>query len=132
LPVYGDGSNVRDWIHVHDHCAGVLLALERGKVGQTYCLGGNAERANIDLVRHMCRALDAKRPRKDAKKHEERIAFVTDRLGHDWRYAIDDTKAKNELGFTRKYDFDHGLDATLDWYLANESWWRAIQKDAKG
>ncbi len=119
LPVYGDGKNIRDWIHVEDHCAGIALAIEKGKVSETYCFGGNAERANIEVVQGICRILDTMRPNKSGAKYESQIKYVTDRLGHDRRYAIDDTKAQKELGFTRKHNFDSGLKATVEWYLAN-------------
>jgi dTDP-glucose 4,6-dehydratase len=126
LPVYGDGGNIRDWIHVEDHCHGVWLALEKGRPGETYCFGGNAERNNLDVVRTICRELDKLKPRADGKSHETGIQFVTDRLGHDRRYAIDDTKAQNELGFTRKYAFEQGLADTIQWYLGNEAWAKAV------
>ncbi len=121
LPVYGKGQNVRDWIHVEDHCAGILLALEKGKAGGTYCFGGNAERRNLDLVNDLCRILDELRPRAKGS-YKEQISFVTDRLGHDWRYAIDDSLAARELGFRRKHELAGGLRATVEWYLANEKW----------
>jgi dTDP-glucose 4,6-dehydratase len=126
LPVYGKGENVRDWIHVEDHCAGVFLALERGKPGATYCFGGNAERKNIDVVKTICRELDRQRPRADGQSYEKQIAFVTDRLGHDWRYAIDDTLAQRELGFKRRYQFEDGLASTVRWYLDHDAWARAV------
>jgi dTDP-glucose 4,6-dehydratase len=122
LPVYGKGENVRDWIHVEDHCQGILLALEKGKPGSTYCLGGNSERKNIDVVRTICATLDELHPRKDGKSYAEQISFVTDRLGHDFRYAIDDSFAKKELGFQQKYNFEDGLRDTIKWYLENYSW----------
>lgn len=131
LPVYGDGRNVRDWIHVEDHCGGILNALEKGKPGETYCLGGNAERRNIDLVKQMCGELDRLRPRKDGKPYSEQIAFVKDRAGHDFRYAIDDSKAAREIGFTRKHSFDSGLRSTVEWYLANETWSAQVLKGKK-
>ena len=131
MPVYGDGRNVRDWIHVEDHCEGVLAALEKGKPGETYCLGGNAERRNIDLVKQMCTELDNLRPRKDGKSYAEQISFVKDRAGHDFRYAIDDTKAAREIGFKRKHSFDSGLRSTIEWYLANESWRDQVLKGKK-
>ncbi len=121
LPVYGKGQIVRDWIHVEDHCAGILLALEKGKAGGTYCFGGNAERRNLDLVNDLCRILDELRPRAKGS-YKEQISFVTDRLGHDWRYAIDDSLAARELGFRRKHELAGGLRATVEWYLANEKW----------
>ncbi len=127
LPVYGDGGNVRDWIHVEDHCEGIRLAMERGQAGATYCFGGESERGNLHVVRRICRELDELKPRADGKPHESGIQFVTDRLGHDRRYAIDDTLAKEELGFKRKYaDFEHGLAETVRWYLANSAWSAAV------
>ena len=128
LPVYGDGGNVRDWIHVEDHCAGIFLALEHGTPGQTYCFGGNAERNNLQVVQTICRQLDTIRPRADGKLHETGIAFVTDRLGHDRRYAIDDTLAEKELGFKRKYAFDTGLADTVRWYIENTRWSETVLK----
>lgn len=122
MPVYGKGENVRDWIHVEDHCAGILLALKKGKAGAHYCFGGNAERKNIDLVRGLCKILDELRPRKDGGSYVEQIAFVQDRLGHDWRYAIDDSLATRELGFRRKHQLEQGLKATVQWYLSHEKW----------
>ena len=121
LPVYGKGENVRDWIHVEDHCAGIILALEKAKPGSTYCFGGNAERRNIDLVREFCSILDELRPKKNGS-YAEQISFVTDRLGHDWRYAIDDSKAERELGYRKKHNLKDGLRATVQWYLGHERW----------
>jgi dTDP-glucose 4,6-dehydratase len=126
LPVYGDGSNVRDWIHVEDHCEGILQALLEGKAGSTYCLGGNHELRNIDLVKAICGELDRTKPRADGQSYETQIKFVTDRLGHDYRYAIDDTHARAQIGFVRKHDFEGGLRATVSWYLNNESWIKAV------
>jgi dTDP-glucose 4,6-dehydratase len=131
LPVYGDGGNIRDWIHVMDHSRGILLALEKGKPGSTYCFGGNAERNNLDVVRSICRHLDKLSPRKDGKPHEVGIQFVTDRLGHDRRYAIDDTLAEKELGFVREFNFEQGLEDTLRWYLTHQSWSEAVLRKAK-
>lgn len=133
LPVYGKGENVRDWIHVEDHCAGIMLALEKGKLGGTYCFGGNAERRNIDLVKDLCSILDELKPRKGGGSYHEQISFVTDRLGHDWRYAIDDSLAARELGFKRKHELSKGLRSTIEWYLAHESWReRLLGKGGKG
>ena len=121
LPVYGDGGNVRDWIHVEDHCQGVLLALAKGTPGETYCFGGNSERNNLQVVRSVCALLDQMRPQK--KSHLELISFVKDRPGHDWRYAIDDSKAQSQLGFKRRFsDFEQGLKETVAWYLENQEW----------
>lgn len=122
LPVYGTGTNVRDWIHVEDHCQGILLALTRGQAGGVYCLGGRSERRNIDLVQRLAQTLDRLRPRPKGGSYAEQIAFVTDRPGHDFRYAIDDSLAQNELGFTRKHSFESGLEQTIRWYLDNEEW----------
>lgn len=131
LPVYGDGKNIRDWIHVEDHCRGLLLALSKGSPGETYCFGGSAERANIDVVTTICRELDRLKPRKDGKKHESAITFVKDRLGHDRRYAIDDTRAQRELDFKREFDFESGLSETVRWYLANERWRKTVLEKAR-
>lgn len=130
LPIYGRGLNVRDWIHVDDHAAGVWLALEKGTPGETYCLGGNSERKNIEVVKSICTILDKKKPRADKKSYAEQITFVEDRPGHDARYAIDDHYAQKELGFVRDYkSFEQGLEATVDWYLSNQQWVKAIRGD---
>jgi dTDP-glucose 4,6-dehydratase len=136
LPVYGDGMNVRDWLHVEDHCRGIELVLEQGQVGETYNIGGGAEMANLDLVRELCRWIDAafaanpalakRYPFAPAARGEETLAlmrFVEDRKGHDRRYAIDETKAREELAYAPQRDFPAGLGATLQWYLDNEQWW---------
>jgi dTDP-glucose 4,6-dehydratase len=121
LPVYGRGENVRDWIHVEDHCRGVLAALERGAAGDVYNLGGASEHRNIDVVRQIVRVLDVP---------EELIRFVTDRPGHDRRYAIDFPKAEPDLGWGPARSFEEGLAATVDWYLANRRWWQRVQDGA--
>jgi len=118
LPVYGDGMNVRDWIHVEDHCGGVERVLEAGREGQVYNIGGRSERHNIDIVKTILRELG--RP-------ESLIQYVTDRPGHDRRYAIDDSKIERELGWSRTRQFDEGLRSTIKWYAENEPWWRAVQ-----
>jgi dTDP-glucose 4,6-dehydratase len=128
LPIYGDGGNVRDWIHVEDHSRGILLALERGLPGSTYCFGGDAERNNLDVVRTICRELDHLKPRTDGKLHESAIQFVTDRPGHDRRYAIDDDLAQRELGFSRRFTFEQGLANTIRWYLNNSAWCEAVTR----
>lgn len=130
MPVYGDGKNIRDWIHVEDHAAGVLLALEKGAPGQTYGFGGDAERTNNEVVAAICDILDRLRPQNES--YHRLITFVEDRLGHDRRYAIDDSKARKGLGFTRQYRFEDGLQATVEWYLNNESWRHAINAKKKG
>jgi len=129
LPVYGTGANVRDWIHVEDHSRGILLALEKGRLGEAYCFGGNAERKNLDVVHAICKSLDSLHPRKDGKPHTTAIQYVQDRPGHDWRYAIDDTKAARELGFSRQYSFESGIDQTVKWYLENDAWVAAVTKN---
>ncbi|WP_029414918.1 dTDP-glucose 4,6-dehydratase [Brevundimonas bacteroides] len=126
LPVYGDGSNVRDWLFVDDHARALQAVFERGRPGQTYNVGGNAERRNIDVVRAICASLDRKRPRADGKPYADQITFVTDRPGHDARYAIDATKIRDELGWEPSKTFEQGIEETVDWYLNNSDWWQAI------
>lgn len=126
LPVYGDGKNIRDWIHVEDHCQGIYLALSLGVAGESYCFGGRAERTNIALVTELCRILDHHTPATNGKPYESLIKFVTDRLGHDRRYAIDDSYAEATLGFTRKYTLETGLEKTAQWYLQNHKWREAV------
>lgn len=129
LGVYGEGKNVRDWIHVSDHCKGLLLALEKGRPGETYCFGGNAEKSNLEVVQMICKVMDELAPRKDRQSHAEGIRFVTDRRGHDLRYAIDDSLAEKELSFKRDHaDFRSGLAETVKWYLDNQEWIGAIGK----
>jgi dTDP-glucose 4,6-dehydratase len=130
LPVYGKGENVRDWIHVEDHCSGVLLALEKGKVGESYDFGGNAEWRNIDLVRLVCALLDVRHPRADGKGYSEQIVFVADRLGHDMRYAMSTAKSERMLDFVPMYDFRQGLAATVEWYLAHQDWCALMAEQA--
>ena len=122
LPVYGDGRNVRDWLYVGDHCAAIRAVLERGRVGETYNVGGDAERENIDVVKAICALLDARRPRADGKPRESQVTFVADRPGHDRRYAIDATKLKSELGWAPAHTFEQGIADTVDWYLAHQAW----------
>ncbi len=126
LPVYGRGANVRDWLYVADHARALYHILTKGRPGQTYNVGGNCERRNIDLVRRLCALLDDRRPRADGASYGELITFVADRPGHDARYAIDASKVKSELGWMPQESFETGLAKTLDWYLANEVWWRPI------
>ncbi|HEX5755828.1 MAG TPA: dTDP-glucose 4,6-dehydratase [Arenimonas sp.] len=122
LPVYGDGSNVRDWLYVGDHCAAIRRVLDGGRVGETYNVGGDAERQNIEVVRTLCALLDARRPRGDRRGYAEQITFVADRPGHDRRYAIDASKLKRELGWAPAVSFEQGMAATVDWYLDNQPW----------
>lgn len=113
LPVYGDGRNIRDWLHVYDHCTAIDLVLHNGKIGDIYNIGGNNEKENIEIVRIILKYLN---------RSNDLIEFVEDRLGHDKRYAIDSTKIKSELGWKPKYTFDNGIKKTIDWYLNNEKW----------
>ena len=112
-------------VAAEDHAAALLAVLQRGRVGETYNIGGDAERRNIDIVRRICSLLDRYRPRADGKPHSGAIEFVTDRPGHDFRYAIDSSKLQRELGWRPETGFDTGLEATLRWYLENEAWWNA-------
>jgi dTDP-glucose 4,6-dehydratase len=121
LPVYGDGLNVRDWVHVADHCRGIELALRKGVPGNVYNIGADSERANIEIVRGVLKALG---------KPESLITYVKDRPGHDRRYAIDATKAKKELGFTVGVAFEAGIRETVDWYVKNREWWERIKTGA--
>jgi dTDP-glucose 4,6-dehydratase len=121
LPVYGDGKNVRDWLFVLDHCEALRLVLERGRPGETYNIGGGAERANIDLVNTICGLLDKAAPRKGGARYAELISFVKDRPGHDRRYAIDSAKIARELGWKPREDFASGLKKTVDWYVQNRA-----------
>ncbi|MBD3768962.1 MAG: dTDP-glucose 4,6-dehydratase [Rhodobacterales bacterium] len=121
LPVYGNGLNVRDWLHVEDHARALRLMAQRGVPGEVYCVGGGAERTNLQIVQEVCRILDARRPAH--APHEALIEFVEDRPAHDFRYAIDPAKISRELGWSPTQDFEAGLEATVDWYLANEDWW---------
>lgn len=133
LPVYGKGENVRDWIHVEDHSHGLMLALKKGQIGATYCFGGRSERKNIEVVKAICSILDEVRPMNGGGKYENLITYVEDRAGHDWRYAIDDSKAEKELGFTRRYkNFEDGLRQTITWYLENSAWMERVKSRKKG
>jgi len=126
LPVYGTGTNVRDWLFVEDHATALVRVLTEGKVGESYNIGGNSERTNIAVVETICRTMDRLHPRAGGAPHAELITFVRDRPGHDFRYAIDASKIKRELGFEPSVDFDTGLERTVAWYLANEVWWRPL------
>jgi dTDP-glucose 4,6-dehydratase len=126
LPVYGDGKQVRDWLYVGDHCAAIRTVLERGRLGETYNIGGNAEKMNLDVVRTLCATLDAARPRAHGT-YADLITFVKDRPGHDRRYAIDATKIRSELGWTPAESFDTGLAKTVRWYLDNAEWVAHVQ-----
>lgn len=139
LPVYGDGSNIRDWLYVEDHCRGIERVLRNGRVGETYNIGGNNEWSNLDIVNLLCARMDARfaadatlavrfpaAPQAGGAKAADLIEFVADRAGHDWRYAIDASKIMQELGYNPVETFETGIERTLDWYLENEDWWRPL------
>ena len=127
LPVYGQGLNVRDWLHVDDHAAALEAVLFGGRVGESYVVGGRAERRNIDVVNAICAALDVRRPRATGK-HADLITYVSDRPGHDARYAIDASKIERELGWQAQHSFLSGLDQTIDWFLDNRPWWEPLRR----
>ena len=129
LPVYGDGQNIRDWLYVIDHCEAIQCVLEEGRAGQTYNIGGDHEVKNIDIVNTICRILNDLLPRNNGD-YEELINFVEDRPGHDFRYAIDSTKLKNELGWKPRTSFSDGIKNTIKWYLKNENWWKMINDNS--
>lgn len=122
LPIYGNGQQIRDWLYVEDHCAAIRRVLEAGKVGEVYNVGGWNEKPNIEVVRTLCRMLDAKKPRADGKSYADQITFVEDRPGHDQRYAIDATKLANQLGWKPQETFETGIEKTVNWYLENQDW----------
>ncbi len=126
LPVYGDGMNERDWIHVEDHARGLVAVLERGRIGETYLLGGRSLRNNLAVVKALCAASDRLRP--ENGPHERLITFVADRPGHDRRYAIDPSKAEAEVGWQPTKVFEQALEETVRWYIDNEAWWRPIRE----
>lgn len=127
IPVYGRGENVRDWLFVDDHANALLRILAAGRLGETYNIGGDAEARNIDLVERLCALIDEALPDSPHRPHAELISFVTDRPGHDFRYAIDASKIKTELGWRPALDLDEGLKRTVRWYLDNKPWWQAIR-----
>ena len=120
LPIYGDGSNIRDWLHVEDHCSGILSVLQKGRVGETYCIGGASEKTNMEVIDTLCNILDRHHP--SGAPHNQLKTFVTDRPGHDHRYAIDFSKIKNELGWRPSYSFEEGMEQTVEWYLNHQEW----------
>jgi dTDP-glucose 4,6-dehydratase len=132
LPVYGDGRNVRDWLYVEDHVRALMAVLMRGRVGETYGIGGNAERQNIQVVCQICDTLDAIRPRGNGRSFRSQITFVADRRAHDRRYAIDASKTRRELGWEPRESFETGLRRTIQWYLDNETWWARTRETAYG
>ncbi|MEQ8516058.1 MAG: dTDP-glucose 4,6-dehydratase [Chromatocurvus sp.] len=139
LPIYGDGSNIRDWLYVEDHCRGIEKVLDRGRVGEVYNIGGNNEWSNLDIVHLLCDALDARfrtddglaqrfpdAPAARGGNARELVTFVTDRAGHDWRYAIDAGRAARELEYSPRETFETGIARTIDWYLDNPAWWQPL------
>ena len=130
IPVYGKGENVRDWLYVEDHVEALLTVLGKGKVGRSYNVGGNNERQNIELVREVCRILDEMKP--GAAPYSEQITYVTDRPGHDMRYAIDASRIRDELGWEPSVTVEEGLQKTVRWYLDNENWWRPLWEAGAG
>lgn len=139
LPIYGDGKNIRDWLYVEDHCRGIERILQQGTPGETYNIGGSSEKTNLEVVRRICRAIDdrltqssdlrerfPKSPPANGQQSDTKIIFVKDRLGHDWRYAIDARRISRELGFEPETSFEVGIERTVDWYLDNETWWRTV------
>jgi len=132
LPVYGKGENVRDWLYVDDHARALELVLTRGAVGESYNVGGRAERTNLQVVEAICDLLDARAPLADGRPRRDLITFVTDRPGHDRRYAIDPSKIERELGWQAQETFETGLAATVDWYLDNRAWWEPIRSGTYG
>ena len=126
LPVYGDGKQVRDWLFVTDHCEAIRTVLAKGRVGETYNVGGNAEMQNIEVVNAICALLDQRRPREDGQPRASQITYVADRPGHDRRYAIDASKLRDELGWEPEYTFARGIAETVDWYLTNQEWVKRV------
>ena len=131
LPVYGKGENIRDWLYVEDHARAIRLVFEKGATGSTYTVGGKSERKNIDVVTSICFLLDRIKPRADGKAYAEQIRFVTDRPGHDHRYAIDSKKIERDLAWSPTVSFEEGLEKTVQWFLNNETWWRPLLERSK-
>jgi dTDP-glucose 4,6-dehydratase len=130
LPIYGDGQQIRDWLYVQDHCEAIWRVIERGKVGETYNVGGNNQPANLEIVGTICEILDERVPESAHQPHNSLMKFVADRPGHDRRYAMDITKIGSELGWEPREWLESGLQKTIDWYLTNEDWVAAIQKQS--
>jgi dTDP-glucose 4,6-dehydratase len=131
IPVYGDGAHIRDWLHVEDHARALQSVMERGRVGETYCIGGRSERTNLSVVEGICDLLDQHAPSLGHARREL-IRFVADRPGHDRRYAIDSAKIEREVGWRPRIDFSEGLAATVAWYVAREDWWGPIRAGRYG
>lgn len=131
LPIYGKGENIRDWLYVEDHARALETIVLNGKVGESYNVGGKNERTNLQVVQSICDILDKKRPRNNGQSYHDLISFVTDRAGHDRRYAIDPTKIENELHWIAQETFETGLEKTVEWFLENQWWWQPLQERAK-
>ena len=129
IPVYGTGENVRDWLYVHDHCDAINMVLQKGTIGETYNVGGNNEIKNIQIVKDICTILDEVKPAESGKSYHQLITFVKDRPGHDFRYAINSKKIKQDLGWQPQETFQSGLRKTINWYLDNKDWWIETQKN---
>ena len=127
LPIYGDGQNVRDWLYVKDHCKALYQILKKGKIGDRYNIGGNNDITNIEIVKTICSKMDKIKPLPAKKKYSQLISYVKDRAGHDFRYAIDSSKLKNDLGWEPLENFKSGIDKTINWYIDNEDWWRKLK-----
>jgi len=130
LPVYGTGENIRDWLYVEDHCDAIYTILQKGTIGETYNVGGNNEIKNIQIVEVICDVLNDIHPAGSGKSYHELITFVKDRPGHDFRYAIDASKLKKQIGWEPKESFNTGIQKTIEWYLKNEEWWKTIQENS--
>ena len=126
LPIYGDGLQIRDWLHVEDHVRALWTVLRQGHIGETYLIGGNAEKTNLSVVQTICTLLDQLRPLPTGNSYAQQISFVEDRPGHDRRYAVDTTKISKQLLWQPVYSFESGLQQTLNWYLSNQQWWQNI------
>ena len=131
LPIYGDGKNIRDWIYVNDHCDAISLILKKGKIGNTYLIGGNNEINNNSIAEKICDIMDKIKPRENLTSYKELITYVEDRPGHDFRYAIDSSCIEKELGWKPAVNFDSGIKNTIKWYLENEEWWKKIIQKKK-
>ena len=130
LPIYGNGENIRDWLFVEDHCSALFTVLNHGKIGESYNIGGNNELRNIDIVSKICDILDKIKPKKNGKKYSELIEFVSDRPGHDYRYAINSEKIKTDLDWKPVQDFERGIFQTIEWYINNSKWWKDLENDS--
>jgi len=132
LPIYGEGKNIRDWLHVEDHARALELVVTKGKIGESYAIGANNEHSNVQVVEIICTLLDEKRPRPNGAPYRDLIRFVEDRLGHDRRYAIDASKIRQELGWQPHLNFTDGLSHTIDWYMNNRAWWQPLREKLDG